>query len=52
MALAPSCHVVIITTKFDEFLHNHLGGDSVTDGTVYNTKPLGFFSKSMGIMKN
>ena len=31
-ALAPSCTVVIITTNFSEFMHNRLGGDSVTDG--------------------
>ena len=30
-AFASSCHVVIITTKFGEFLPNRLGGDSVTD---------------------
>ena len=35
--LAHSCHVaiIIITTKFGEFLHNHLGGDSVTDRLTY-----------------
>ena len=32
--LTPSCHVMIITTKFREFLHNRLGGDSVTDGQM------------------
>ena len=31
-ALELSCHVVIITTKFGEFLPNRLGGDSMTDG--------------------
>ena len=31
IALEPSCHVVIITSKFGEFLPNSFGGDSVTD---------------------
>ena len=32
-----SCHVVVISTKFGEFLYNHLG-DSVTDGHTDSRK--------------
>uniref|UniRef100_A0A8C4QFZ6 Rho-GAP domain-containing protein n=1 Tax=Eptatretus burgeri TaxID=7764 RepID=A0A8C4QFZ6_EPTBU len=35
-ALVPSCHLVIITAKFGEFLSNHLEGVSVTDGANYS----------------
>ena len=51
-ALAPSCHVVIITTQFVKFLHNCLG-DSMTDGRTetdradYNI-PSFFFPKKRG----
>jgi len=53
-ALAPSCHVVVLTTKFGEFLHNCLGGDSMMDGqkgVVNNIPPhldFFFFQKAWG----
>ena len=43
-ALAHSCHVLIITIKFGEFLLNFLG-DGVTDGADYNI-PQFFFQKA------
>uniref|UniRef100_A0A8C4WTU3 Phosphatidylinositol transfer protein cytoplasmic 1b n=1 Tax=Eptatretus burgeri TaxID=7764 RepID=A0A8C4WTU3_EPTBU len=47
-ALAHSCHVVIKTTKFGEFMHNRLRDDSVTKTRLQYSPPrlfLGFFPK-------
>ena len=30
-ALASDCHAVMVATKFGEFLHNRLGGESEMD---------------------
>ena len=50
LLFAFSCHVVIITTKFGEFMPNSFGGDSVTDGEMDGrTEPItispSFFKK-------